>query len=136
MMIQLQCPHCGNIINYDDTRDFMFCQNCGTKVSNKPMTDMIGGGVAQPRVNTATAPNVVVDYSTTRPEYPLTLVVDGERWTFPNNSRKEFTLSPGVHTVLFYVARRGWKKIVNVPYGNYPVHISVVYAGRVKIFIQ
>ncbi len=136
MMIKLQCPNCGNIMDYDESRDFMFCTNCGSKISNKPMTSISMGGVAQPRVNTATMPNVAVEYTTTRPEFPLTLVVDGERWTFPNNSRKEFTLAPGVHTVLFYVARRGWKKVVNVPYGNVPVRISVVYAGRVKIFIQ
>lgn len=129
--MKYQCPNCGRAVEFDESREFMFCQYCGTKMSNGNP-----GGLFPPRLSSVPAGNVRVTYTTTRPEYPLSIVVDGERWTIPNNARQELTLEPGVHTVLFYVARRGWKKIVNVPFNSMPVRINVVYAGRVKIYIQ
>ena len=34
-MMKLQCPKCGNVIDYDENRDFMFCQFCGTAIQIK-----------------------------------------------------------------------------------------------------
>ena len=29
MMIRMQCPNCGSAIDFDDSREFMFCPYCG-----------------------------------------------------------------------------------------------------------
>lgn len=126
-MINMRCPNCGANINYDETRPFMFCQYCGTKV--------LGSGQIQPRTISST-PNLSINYTTTRPEYELSVEFNGERWVFPNNSTKAFTLHPGIYAMTFYIARRGWKRNIVIPQAGSPVTVNVVYAGRTKIFIQ
>ena len=134
--MKVQCPTCGKVFEYEDSRAFMFCSYCGTKVTNQLQPTYNQGTMLQQRTNAAPSGNVIVEYSTTKPQVSLMIVIDGEKWTFPNNARKEFTLSPGLHDIVFYVGRRGWRRAVNVPYGGNPVHISVLFAGRVKILIQ
>ena len=134
MIIKKHCPQCGTQMDFDDTREFMFCQYCGTRITKN------GSGQTLPQTraaaNTANTANMIIDYTTTKPACQLTVVVNGQRWVFPNNSHQEFVMPPGVHMVFFYITSHGWKRAVNIPYSGAPVHISVVYAGRVKIYIQ
>ena len=127
MMINMRCPNCGANISYDPARPFMFCQYCGTKIT--------GNGQIQPRT-ISDAPNLTINYSTTSPAYELAVEFNGERWVFPNNSSKAFTLRPGIYAMTFYIARRGWKRNIVIPQSGSPVTVNVVYAGRTKIYIQ
>lgn len=126
-MINMRCPNCGANINYDETRPFMFCQYCGTKIS---------GNNQMPSRTVQNTPNLSISYTTTSPAYELSVEFNGERWVFPNNSGKSFTMAPGIYAFTFRIARRGWKRNVVIPQGGSPVTINVVYAGRTKIYIQ
>ena len=187
MIIQITCPSCGSQIEIDNSREFMFCKYCGTKIYGANITganmgyapDANAGYGADPNADpyeeygaganvdfapvsdagyTANAntgytaaqnypanmnpgyaqntPNLTISYSTTQPQYPLTVMLDGQKWVFPDQAVQGFNMTPGVHTVTFYIARRGWRKIVNIPPTGVPVRVSVVYAGRTKIYIQ
>ncbi|MBQ8572352.1 MAG: zinc ribbon domain-containing protein [Ruminococcus sp.] len=34
MLVTMKCPSCGANLEIDNTREFMFCQYCGTKIAN------------------------------------------------------------------------------------------------------
>ena len=166
MIIQVTCPSCGSRIEIDNSREFMFCRYCGTKIltgtsytsadmSADPYEDYGAGANAdyapaadvgfapvpqynQPvqQYNAPTAANLTISYSTTTPQYPLTVMIGAEKWVFPDQAIQGFSMAPGVYTVSFFIARRGWRKIINIPPTGVPVRVSVVYAGRTHIYIQ
>ncbi|MBR5932296.1 MAG: zinc ribbon domain-containing protein [Lachnospiraceae bacterium] len=187
MNIQITCPSCGSLIEIDNSREFMFCRYCGTKIygasvtgANMGYAQNAGYGAEQSadpyeeygaganvdfapisdagypaNANTGyvaaqnyqpntgvqqyqapNAANLTITYSTTQPQYPLTVVIGADKWVFPDQASQGFSMAPGVYTLTFYIARRGWRKIVNIPPGNVPVRVSVVYAGRTHIYIQ
>ena len=176
MIIQTTCPSCGSQIEIDNSRVFMFCRYCGTKImtgtqpaaqdyrtdpyeeygagANADFAPIADAGYPanantgyvaaqnyQPntgvqRYQVPNAANLTITYSTTQPQYPLTVVIGADKWVFPDQASQGFSMAPGVYTLTFYIARRGWRKIVNIPPGNVPVRVSVVYAGRTHIYIQ
>lgn len=34
MLFEMKCPSCGATMQFDDTKEFMFCPYCGNKVAN------------------------------------------------------------------------------------------------------
>ena len=183
MIIQITCPTCGAQIEIDNSREFMFCKYCGTKIYGASMTganmgyaqdtgygadpnadpyEEYGAGAnvdfapisdAGYPVNANTgytaaqnypanagyaqnAPSLTISYSTTQPQYQLTVQIGAERWVFPDQAVQGFNMAPGVYTLTFSIARRAWRKIVNIPPTGVPVHVNVVYAGRTHIYIQ
>ena len=178
MIIQITCPSCGSQIEIDNSREFMFCQYCGTKIYGANVTGTNAGYVqntnmgyadnsADPyedygaganadyapaadvgfapvqqynppvqQYNAPTNANLTISYSTTQPQYQLTVTIGADRWVFPDQAVQGFSMAPGMYTLTFSIARRAWRKIVNIPPGNIPVRVSVVYAGRTHIYIQ
>lgn len=45
MLITMKCPSCGSNLEVDATREFMFCQYCGTKIMNAAEKVEISGSV-------------------------------------------------------------------------------------------
>ncbi len=143
MMITRYCPQCGAETMFDDSREYMFCSYCGAKIISFPIK-AVGTSLmpqnAEPAYPQRSMPvtathNLAIDYSTTNQMYSLTVLLDGQKWIFPNGARKEFTLRPGTHVIGFSIANRLWNRRVFIPYEGAQVSINVVYSGRTKIYI-
>ena len=143
MLIRMQCPACGAAVNFDDTREFMFCSYCGTKIvnaeANKPVPINNAASVPAQVVyvqNTVDNANLYIEYTTLRPQYNLMVQNRRERWYFGPGEKQSFTLDPGKHVLRFWVAGHAWDKVIVIPWDNTPVNIRVDYSRRVQIFID
>lgn len=45
MLVTMKCPSCAADLQIDDSRDFMFCQYCGTKIANLAERVQVSGSV-------------------------------------------------------------------------------------------
>lgn len=143
MIIQLKCPQCGAVLNVDRNREFFFCQYCGTKLMNIKEEKTVNinqnvhhSGTVFYQRDTRNDPNLYIEYSTLRPQFPCMITFQRERWILGQGERQSYKLAPGEYVLKFQVAKRSWKRKIIIPENNMPVHIKVVYANRVSIYID
>ena len=143
MIIRMQCPNCGAAVDFDDTRELMFCTYCGTKIVNASARSPFH---VSPDLNTADivpyvqpagiGPNLYIEYTTLRPQYNLLVQHKRDRWFFAPGEQQCFTLEPGKHVLRFRITDHARDKVIVIPQDNTPVRIKVDYARRVSIYID
>lgn len=78
MIVKMQCPQCGAQMEFDDSRDVIFCSYCGNRIANVAQKVNITQNVNVTGTVTHVAdrsnePNVLIDFASTDPSAALTV---------------------------------------------------------------
>ncbi len=146
MLVKMQCPQCGATLDFDDSRAFMFCSFCGTKIANISEEKTVNinqninvSGTVVHKRDISNEPNLEISYSSTDLGLRLVTVVKDSvdlKWGYTHGQKMAYKLLPGMYTVIFAVPKHKWSRIIYIPNDNTPVRIDVVFSGRVSIYID
>lgn len=67
MIIKMQCQSCSAAVNFDDSREFMFCPMCGTKIMNAETRSIVSVSPVPPPIPTSVSPPVPAPSSSPAP---------------------------------------------------------------------
>ncbi len=139
MFVNRYCPNCGEAIQFDDARDFMFCSFCGGKVPNVGKQQ----NVVQQANNILTSqnenePNLYISFDSSIPGISMVtrIVSTGEKNVYINGQTTSFKLKPGSQTVIFKIGLKNYSRDVVIHSDNSPVRIYASFDGRAQITID
>ena len=143
MLINMKCPSCGAQTQFDDSKEFMFCQYCGGKVANIAEQLNINQQVSvsgtvvhvQDRSND---PNLYISYNTNNASVGLVsrIVSTGVKNTYVNGQTLSFHLNQGPQTVILKIGKKNYSRNIVIPPDNSPVRIYASFNGRAQISID
>lgn len=143
MLFNMKCPSCGATMQFDDTKDSMFCPYCGGKVSNVAEQVNINQQVnvsgtvihVQDRSND---PNLYISYNTNNPAVGMVsrIVTTGVKGTYVNGQTQSFHLNQGPHTIVLKIGKRNYNRNIVIPPDNQPVRIYASFNGHAQISID
>lgn len=139
MLIEMKCPNCGASLDFDNTKEFVFCSHCGTKIANIDENINVNhSGEVTLKRDKSEDPNLIISYATIQPLVCLSTIIKPikEQWIYSQNQNKSYRLAPGKYVIVFGIGRRRWSKTVYIPNDNTPVSIQVVFNNRTVINIQ
>ena len=128
MLVDMICPNCRSMMQFDDSREFGFCPHCGCRVAR-------GFENVQNQVN---QPNVFISYNSSNPAVGMVtrIVSSGVKNTYVNGQTMSFHLAPGPQTIVLKIGRKNYSRNIVVPSDNTPVRIYASYNGRAHIAID
>ena len=142
MLVKLNCPQCGGLMQVDDGNESVSCPFCGAKIANLRETIEINNnvnvsGTVIHRQDRTNEPNLFISYASTDPKVQMDFSVEGTRIgaRFLNGLSQSFHLPAGRHSVILKIGKRYRREIV-IPQDNTPVRISAGYNGRAFINID
>lgn len=143
MLVEMKCPQCGAVMQFDDSREFMFCSFCGTKIANVAETKIINinknvSGEVTYKRDTSDDPNLLISFSTVDTRLTMVSVIreTRDKWIYTNGQNMSYRLAPGRYELVIQVGKRRWSRFVYIPSDNTPVKVQVVFSGSTKILIQ
>lgn len=143
MLVEMKCPQCGAVMQMDDSKEFIFCTYCGTKIANVAETKTINinknvSGEVTYKRDTSKDPNLLISYSTVDATITMVSVIreTREKWIYANGQNMSYRLAPGRYELVIQVGKRRWSRFVYIPRDNTPVQVQVVFTGSTKILIQ
>ncbi|MBR3341694.1 MAG: Ig-like domain-containing protein [Clostridiales bacterium] len=128
MIVEMMCPNCRSMMQFDDSRAFGYCPHCGCRVTR-------GFENVQNQVN---QPNVFISYNSSNPAVGMVtrIVSSGVKNTYVNGQTLSFHLAPGPQTIVLKIGRKNYGRSIVVPSDNTPVRIYASYNGRAHIDID
>ena len=124
----MKCPSCGAMIDFEESRAFMFCPYCGSKVTRS----------AGPVPTSGNEPNLYINYSTNNTAVGMVtrIVSTGTKSTYVNNQTLSFHLTPGNHTIVLKIGKTNYNRNIVIPQDNTPVRIYASFNGTAQILID
>lgn len=143
MLFDMKCPNCGATMQFDDTREVMFCQSCGGRVANIDQNININkqvnvsGRVVHVR-DRSNDPNLIITYQTANPDIKMVsrIVSTGAVGIYTNGKTLSYHLNPGQHTIILKIGIKNYSREIYVPADNTPVRIYATYYKRANISIE
>ena len=130
MVYNVTCPHCGGTTLFDDTKASMFCTVCGKEMYNPSVPVSAPRQATNAPVYSAQpqyydGPNLYINYSTSYPGYPLTVMIGTTQETRKcmNVESMAFRLQPGPHVIYLLIGGRKYSRNIMIPMSNAPVTI-------------
>ena len=118
MIHNIICTNCGAQMQFDDTKEQMFCWSCGQKILR---LSVLSAERAAPNKIFAPAPrsadsNFAVSYDTSMTNVQMTLYLDdgSAPVLFTNGKSKKFHLEPGHHTLIFQIGNRSYRRNIEI----------------------
>ena len=143
MLFNMKCPSCGATMQFDDTKESMFCPYCGGKVTNLAEQVNINQNVSvngtvrhvQDRSND---PNLYISYNSNNPAVGMVtrIVTTGVKNTYVNGQTQSYHLNQGPHTVVLKIGKKNYNRNIVIPPDNSPVRIYASFNGRAQIAID
>lgn len=143
MLINMKCPSCGASMQFDNTKEFMFCQYCGGKIANiaeqvniNQQVNVTGTVIhVQDRTN---EPNLFITYNTINPSVGMVtrIVSSGVKNTYVNGQTLSFHLNQGQETIIIKIGKKNYSRSIVIPQDNSPVRIYASFNGRAQIAID
>ena len=128
MLIDMKCPSCGASMQYDDSREFMFCPYCSAKVSR-------GSVFSQPQSD---GPNLFISFNSNNSAVGMVtrIVSTGTKNTYINGQTLSFHLPQGPQTIILKIGKKNYSRNIIIPPDNSPVRIYASFNGRAQITID
>ena len=128
MLLDTKCPTCGAMMQFDDTRDVVFCPYCGGKVTKAPASSQTSSG----------EPNLYISYNTNNSAVGMVsrIVSTGTKNTYINGQTLSFHLAPGNQTIILKIGRKNYSREIVIPPDNTSVKIYASFNGRAQITID
>ena len=162
MLVEMKCPSCAGTMNFDDSRDFMFCPYCGNKVANLAQQININqqvtvSGTVNYVQDRSNDPNLYISFNTSDPTIVMEtkivsdntnapsnafvgmvskLVPPGAKHTYVNGQTMSFHLSQGPHRIVFKIGKKSYNKDIVIPPSNSPVRIYASFSKKPQITID
>ena len=151
MLVQMQCPQCGATLDFDQSKDFMFCQFCGHKVANiaqkveiqQTINQNINqnvnvAGTVVHKTDKSREPNLIISFASSVPNIGMvTRIVDtNQKNTYLNGQTMTFHISQGPHTVVLKIGKKNYNRTIYIPDDNEPVRINAGFSKRAFINID
>jgi ribosomal protein S27E len=143
MEISVICTNCGAAMQFDDTKEHMFCWQCGQKILRlSVLAAMNQKAPAAPRPMAPAArsagSNVAISYDSSMSNVRMT--VNFGQGIPPENfisgKMKKFHFEPGLHTITFVIGNRVYKRNINIVPGGPAYKIECGWCdGRAYISI-
>lgn len=103
MLVKLNCPQCGGLMQVDDGSESVSCPFCGAKIANLKETIEINNnvnvsGTVIHRQDRTNEPNLFISYASTDPKVQMDFSVEGTRIgaRFLNGLTQSFIFRPDV----------------------------------------
>ena len=128
MLIDMKCPSCRASMQYDDSREFMFCPYCSAKVSR-------GSVFSQPQSD---GPNLFITFNSNNSAVGMVtrIVSTGVKNTYINGQTLSFHLPQGPQTIILKIGKKNYNRNIIIPPDNSPVRIYASFNGRAQITID
>lgn len=143
MLFNMKCPSCGAIMQFDDTKETMFCPYCGGKVTNVAEQVNINqnlnvSGTVMHVQDRSNDPNLYISYNTNNPAVGMVtrIVTTGVKNTYVNGQTQSYHLNQGPHTVVLKIGKRNYNRNIVIPPDNSPVRIYASFNGHAQIAID
>ena len=143
MLIDMKCSNCGAHMQFDNTREFMFCEYCGHRVANVNEQVNINqqvnvSGTVYHVQDRSNEPNLYISYNTSNPKVGMVtrIVSTGVKSTYVNGQTLSFHLNQGRQLIVLKIGSRNYNREVVIPPDNSPVRIYASFNGRARISID
>ena len=143
MLFDMKCPSCGASMQFDDSKESMFCPYCGGTVSNIAEQVNINhninvSGTVVHVQDRSSDPNLYISYNTNNPGVGMvTRIVDtGVKSTYVNGQTLSFHLAQGQHSIVLKIGKKNYERTIVIPPDNTPVRIYASFNGRAQISID
>lgn len=143
MLINMKCPSCGATMQFDNSRAFMFCSYCGSKIAN--IAEQINvyqqvdvSGTVYHVQDRSNEPNLYISYNTNNPAVGMItrIVSTGVKNTYINGQTLSFHLAQGRQTIVLKIGRKNYDRDIVIHPSNNPVRIYASFNGRAQISID
>lgn len=137
MLINVKCPYCKMLSQYDDVREFMFCKNCGGKIAYIPSMSVPEQG-ADNLTSENNTPNLFISYNTTIPAVGMVtrIVSTGVKESYVNGQTRSFHLQCGIQQIILKIGPKNYSRDIIIPSDNTPVRIYASFNGLAQITID
>lgn len=150
MIKTMQCPGCGEVIRFDDTRPSNFCMTCGQRLyrdikqdnnpGQGPVPNPVERSFANPaNFRPASQGNLIISYVSEHPRVNMTVtfVNTRSRDFFTNNQNRAYNLYPGIHLIDFKIGKRTYRREVSIYPNSRPVMVQASWRrGVARISIM
>ncbi len=137
MLIQLQCPNCGATMSVDDSKEFIFCESCGTKVMNAAQKVEITQTIIN-KTDKSNDPNLFISYHSTDNSVQMVtrLCYSNRKDVYMSGQELSYHLPKGKHDIVLKIGKINYDRTIYVPEDNTPVRINASWSGRAHIAID
>ena len=143
MLIKMTCPQCGASMDFDDSREFMFCTYCGTKVANVAQNINIQqnvnvSGTVMHKTDYSDESNLIINYSTIHPGVRMVVAIPSlrQKLIFLNGHNMAFRLPEGRNVIVLKIGKINYKRAIFIDSTKPPVRIDASWSGRAQIYIN
>ena len=128
MLVDVKCPYCKAEMQFDNSRETVFCPYCGGKVAN---------AATKPQ-NQNSQPNIFITYTTNNSAVRMVtrIVSTGEKASYVNGQTLSYHLNPGKQTIVLKIGKINYNKDIDVPTDNTPVRINASFNGKAQITVD
>ncbi|MBR6986565.1 MAG: hypothetical protein IKH82_00675 [Clostridiales bacterium] len=144
MDISVICNNCGAPIQFDDTKEYMFCWSCGQKilrlsVLTAVMQQQKPAAVSnKPQAPRAAGSNLAITYDSSMSNVNMTVFFGGgsQPVLFTSGKSKKFHLEPGHHEIVFQIGNRSYRRSIDIIPGGAAYKVECGWCdGRAYISI-
>ncbi len=144
MLYKMVCPQCNAPMDMDDTKEFMFCPYCGTKVANLAQKVEINqqvnvSGTVMHKTDHSNEPNLMISYSSSSPEVQMLVTIPSVRVKKAlavSGQNMSFRLPEGVNTIALKIGKINYKREVNINSSKGPVRVYASWSKHAHINID
>ena len=141
MIVKMECPQCGATMNMDDSRDFMYCEFCGSKVANlveRTEQNINVSGTVVHKMDRSNEPNLYISYNSIKPEIQMVtrIVSTGKKDVYISGQSFTYHLPQGKQDIVIKIGSRNYNRTIYIPEDNTPVRINASFNGHANINID
>lgn len=143
MLVKMICPQCGATLDMDDSREFIFCRFCGTKILNTAQKievkqDVNVSGMILHRTDYSNEPNLVINYSSSNISVKMVVNILSLRTklTFINGQSMTFYLPEGRNEIVLKIGKKNYRRFVIINSHYPPVKIHASWSKHAQIYIE
>ncbi len=138
MLVDVKCPYCNLLSQYDDAREFMFCKNCGKKIAYSPSRAVSEHNDIALKAQNNNTPNLFISYNTTIPAIGMVtrIVSTGAKDSYVNGQTRSFHLGIGFQQIILKIGPKNYSRDIVISADNTPVRIYASFNGVAQITID
>lgn len=128
-------------MNMDDSRDFMYCEFCGSKVANlveRTEQNINVSGTVVHKMDRSNEPNLYISYNSIKPEIQMVtrIVSTGKKDVYISGQSFTYHLPQGKQDIVIKIGSRNYNRTIYIPEDNTPVRINASFNGHANINID
>ena len=144
MIYKMTCPQCNGQMDMDDTREFMFCPYCGTKVANLAQKVEINqqvnvSGTVFHKTDYSNQPNLFINYIASNPQVQMLITIPSirvKKALFMSGQNMSFRLPEGNNLIALKIGKINYKRNVLINSSKGPVRIYASWSRHAQINID